>query len=322
MSGSSFGLPFLGRTSMMTLDAKLDAWAKKLKAERLTPRTVHFYTETVHAVAQILADHGHPYMPVEVRPSDVRWLMDFLAEKRYSVQTRKGYLSALRRWCRDGGNRSIHQWPKTRFPVDTRPTVTWLTSEQTRELLACDKTPLQAIVIDLELRQGLRHVEVIRVMCSDVDLDGHLLTVTGKGPIGGKPRRVPLTEETERSIRSWLAVRSSMVSAGRARFPKSFVDPGNLIVWQKAGKISAYSEEGYGLDKVVTIPLTATLGYSVTNHALRRTFGRALYRAGVEVATISRILGHESTEVTLRYIGVDLDDMRDAMQRDIFGGRQ
>ena len=43
-----------------------------------------------------------------------------------------------------------------------------------------------------------------------------------------------------------------------------------------------------------------------------------MYRAGVEVATIAKILGHESTEVTLKYIGVDLDDMRGAMAIDLF----
>ena len=39
-----------------------------------------------------------------------------------------------------------------------------------------------------------------------------------------------------------------------------------------------------------------------------------MYRSGVEVATISKMMGHESIDQTLKYIGVDLDDMNNAMQ--------
>lgn len=36
------------------------------------------------------------------------------------------------------------------------------------------------------------------------------------------------------------------------------------------------------------------------------------------IHAVAEILGHESTEVTLRYIGVDIDDMRAAMNEGIF----
>ena len=51
------------------------------------------------------------------------------------------------------------------------------------------------------------------------------------------------------------------------------------------------------------------MGFHFSNHDLRRTFGRRLYHAGVDVETISKFLGHESTVETLKYIGVNLDDM-------------
>lgn len=289
-----------------------------MRRERLTPRTIHFYRETVHAVAAILDAEGRPFMPKEVRPSDVRFLLDWLSDHDYAVQTRKGYISSLRRWCVWGGNRAVDRWPKPRFPADKRPKVDWLSAEQTAELLACDKTPLQEVVIALELREGLRHVEVIRLKITDIDWQEHLLQVSGKGPIGGKPRIVPIVPETEDAIRKWSKVREKWSEECRSRAPRSFKDPENLIVWRKSGKLHAYSEEGYGLDKVVTLKLSSQIGFSFSNHTLRRTFGRALYRAGVPVATIAQILGHESTEVTLRYIGVGIDDMRAALDRRLF----
>lgn len=44
-----------------------------------------------------------------------------------------------------------------------------------------------------------------------------------------------------------------------------------------------------------------------------RTFGRTLWRAGISLDTISMLMGHESTEQTRRYIGVDMDSMQAAM---------
>lgn len=300
-------------------DEALDKWCAHMRRERLTPRTIHFYRETVHAVAAILDAADRPHMPKEVRPSDVRFLLDYLADHDYAVQTRRGYISALRRWCVWGGNRAVGRWPKPRFPADRRPNVDWLTSDQVSELLAYEKTPLQEAVIALELREGLRHVEVIRLRTRDIDWQEHLMQVTGKGPIGGKPRIIPLVPETEEAIRSWSELRGQWVELCRQRFPRSFRDPEELIVWMKAGKLHPYSEEGYGLDKVVTLKISSEIGFNFSNHTLRRTFGRALYRADVPVATIAQILGHESTEVTLRYIGVGVDDMRDAMGRKIYG---
>ena len=293
-----------------------------MAAERLTPRTIHFYAETVHAVAAILDGAGRHYMPAEVTPEDVGWLMDRLAAEGYTVQTRKGYISSLRKWCRDGGNTRIAEWPKPRFPADLRPNVDWLDRAQVEALLDHPMTALQAAVVALELRQGLRHVEVIRLGIGDIDFERHLLHVTGKGPVGGKPRTVPMVPETEKAIMEWMGHRDSMVAAARKARRKERADPENLIVWRKGSRICAYSEEGYGLDKVVSLRLSEELGFPVRNHALRRTFGRALFRAGVGVETIAKILGHQSTEVTLRYIGVDLDDMRSAMGLTIFGGKQ
>lgn len=297
-----------------SFDDFLEKWKAHMKKERLTPRTIHFYSETVHAVAAILDRNGRPYMPKDIRPQDVGFLLDWLADNDYAVQTRRGYLSSLRRWCAWGGNRTMDRWPKPRFPADKRPNVDWLTADQTAELLACDKTPLQEAVVALELREGLRHVEVIRLRGTDIDWHEHLLQVSGKGPIGGKPRIVPLVPETEAALKEWGEVRARWAEECRKKSTR-FSDPENLIVWMKSGKLHPYSEEGYGLDKVVTLKLSAKLGFGFSNHTLRRTFGRALYQSDVPVATIAAILGHESTEVTLRYIGVGIDDMREAMSR-------
>jgi integrase len=50
------------------------------------------------------------------------------------------------------------------------------------------------------------------------------------------------------------------------------------------------------------------------HHTLRRTGGRLMWLAGVPIETIATIYGHESTEITLRYIGVNLSDQAKAYE--------
>ena len=53
----------------------------------------------------------------------------------------------------------------------------------------------------------------------------------------------------------------------------------------------------------------------LSSHMCRRTFGRTLWRDGVKVETVAAMLGHESVDQTLKYIGADLYDMSAAMKQ-------
>lgn len=282
---------------------------------RLAPRTISFYRETVHAVLVFMEAHGLPTLPHQIDADAVNLLLDCMAREGLAIATRKGYISALKKYLAAFGNHSMEA-VSVRFPHDMRPKVDWLTTEQARRLLSCQMTVLQRTVVHCELCLGLRRVEVIRLQVDDIHGSEGYITVRGKGPQGGKPRAVPFTKDTAAVLGSATAWRMELIESC-PDVPAVDV-PGNLILWRKAGRLFAYSEEGYGLDKAVTNPLSKMLGFRFSNHTLRRTFGRAMYRADVPVPTIAKILGHESTEVTLRYIGVDLDDMRSAMAVDIY----
>lgn len=283
----------------------------------LAPRTVTFYRETIHAVLVYMEKNHLNTLPNKINKDDLIRLLDCMARDQLAIATRKGYLSALKKYLTHYGNGSF-SLITYKLPHDARPKVDWLTPAQASTLLAADKTPIQTIVVHFELCLGLRRVECVRLLCGDIHSEDGYLTVRGKGSLGGKPRSIPYARDTGAVVSMALAHRAKMIEKAKQRHPLQTV-PDNLILWSKGGYLHAYSEEGYGIDKVVSDPLSESLGFHFSNHTLRRTFGRAMYRAGVEVATIAKILGHESTEVTLRYIGVDLDDMRSAMQKDIFG---
>lgn len=77
--------------------------------------------------------------------------------------------------------------------------------------------------------------------------------------------------------------------------------------------IGLIKEPLLNLDDAVLDPLREKVGFHFCNHDLRRTFGRRLYTAGVKLEVISKFLGHESVAETIKYLGLNLDDMEGGM---------
>jgi integrase/recombinase XerD len=106
-----------------------------------------------------------------------------------------------------------------------------------------------------------------------------------------------------------------MVERVRAYNP-NWQDPGTLIIYcnyKNKPVAGAYKEHTGAVDERVLDPLRKQLGFHFANHTLRRTFGRMLFKAGTDIVTISKILGHEDVKETIGYIGINLDDMEEGM---------
>lgn len=270
-------------------------------------RTIRFYREQCGLILRCLETVA-PGTEIEALDESTlmqlfRWL-----QSQYAVSTQKDYLCALRRMCEFSGN-YVFQNVKLLYQNDARPTVDWLQTEQATELLAMWKTPLQDIIVTLELLQGLRRVEVLRLRVQDVHIDGAYLTVHGKGRAGGKLRAVPFHPSFLAVYRRWMDERNHLVRSAVKG------DSDRLLIYVKGGEIREYEIiKGKAIDKQID-ELNRRLGVDFSNHTLRRTFGRELHRSGISLPVIARILGHESTTTTMKYLGLDLDDMTDAMNK-------
>lgn len=279
------------------------------KEEDYAPRTLRYYREEGACVFSLLDKQVRPGIRAkDVSKDDVYQLLQYMRSNNYAVQTMRGYITALRMICLHFGNVA----PKTtriRWPQDMRPSVDWITQDQAQKLLDHPKTPLQELVVHLELCMGLRRIEVARLRVIDIDYRRTAVTVTGKA---GKLRLVHFHPDTVSVLSRFLEYRNALILVAKSKDPSVTV-PDELVIWGKGRQLSPYSQEKLtGLDKQIK-PLTEEVGFNFSNHTLRRTFGRMMYRCNVPLATIAKLLGHESTDVTLSYIGVDLDDMGSAM---------
>lgn len=272
-------------------------------------RTIRFYREQCGLVLKVLREVDDQADPLNLSADTLKALISVMRE-RYTVSTQKDYLIALKRMCEINDN-FVFQKYKVMFPTDTRPNVDWLDYGDAKRLLELWKMPLDEMIVTLELLHGLRRVEVCRLRISDIHVDEGYISIRGKGRAGGKLRSVPMHPDFMRSYERWMTERNELLSKCRPG-----IQPDNLLVYLRGGKLHRYEEiKGRAIDDRIQ-ELSGRLGVQFSNHTLRRTFGRELYRSGVSIVVIATLYGHTNTAQTLKYLGLSLDDMTAAM--DIF----
>jgi len=300
-----------------TPKATVEKMCSDLKAEStLSERTIRFYREEVNTIIKVFAENNREHtMPWQIDKADVKWLLDYYQQKGYTVQTRTGYISALRKWTSHYGNNVVKEM-KIRWPVDTRPNADWLSTAQAEKLLAIPKNPIQDILVHCELCLGMRRIEILRL--TPESFSGSYVDVLGKGPQGGKPRRIPYHRDTDRVFKRYMDYRETLIKLARSQFPVSTKVPDALLIWSRGNRLYEYSRKGESVDRYLK-KLGPEIGYpEISNHTLRRTFGREMYLRMVKqnklsIPVIAKIMGHESTEQCEKYLGINLDDMTSAM---------
>jgi len=300
-----------------TPKATVEKMCADIKAEStLSERTIRFYREEVNTIIKVFAENEREHtMPWQIDKADVKWLLDYYQQQGYTVQTRTGYISALRKWTAHYGNNVVKEM-KIRWPVDMRPNADWLSTAQAEKLLVVPKNPIQELLVHCELCLGMRRIEVLRL--TPESFSGTFVDVLGKGPQGGKPRRIPYHRDTDRVFKRYMEYRDTVIKLARSQFPVSTKVPDSLLIWSRGNRLFEYSRKGESVDRHLK-KLGPDIGYpDLSNHTLRRTFGREMYRSMVKlnkvrIPTIAKIMGHDSIEQCLKYLGIDLDDMASAM---------
>lgn len=269
-------------------------------------RTLRFYREQSRLILNVLREIDPNATPETLDVAGLKGLIK-LVRSRYAVSTQKDYMIAMKRMCEINNNFVFNQY-RVMFPTDVRPNVDWLTYDQAVELLGLWKQPLDEMIVCLELLHGLRRVEVVRLNVDDIHVDEGCIDVRGKGRAGGKLRRVPIHPDFIQTYERWMAERNELSLKA-----DPYDQPRNLLVYLRGKTLHPYEEiKGRAIDDRIQ-QLSNRVGFEFSNHTLRRTFGRELYRSGVEIVVIAVLYGHTSTTQTMKYLGLECDDTKNAM---------
>lgn len=177
-------------------------------------------------------------------------------------------------------------WPVSMIPFGKRPRrlPTVLGPGEVSDLLKCTSNLKHRTLFTTMFASGMRVSEASAIRLPDIDSERMQLTIA-KGK-GNKQRLVPLSPRLLTALREyWKEYR-----------PSDFLFPGKTPdrpyaqrSIQKAIKVSAK---------------LAKIKKNISPHTLRHSYATGLMEAGVDLLTISRLLGHASFCTTMRYLHV------------------
>jgi len=196
------------------------------------------------------------------------------------------------------------------WPQDRRTRVDWLSPEEAVRVMDAAQG-IERIVVHLELRLGLRRIEVLRLSVKDVR--EQILDVHGKGRGGGKWRTLAWAPDTKAELEHYLSLREEMIAQARQKNRRA-EEPEAFLIYRKGGKLYGY--ERTGVDNMVhAVARRAGITRPIGNHTLRRTCGRLMHYAGVPLVDIAEAFGHSDVKTTMRYLGLTIDDLSKAQER-------
>ena len=176
----------------------------------------------------------------------------------------------------------------------------YLTDDELRKLLSkFDRSYFSEhrdyVMILLMLDSGMRLGECSTLLVSDLELSRKRINLRAEETKGRKERTVFFSPKTEKALRSWLQYKDRYVESDYL-FP----------VKEHGGSIGVGNFEG-NFRKYIA---RAGLNEEYTPHCLRNNFAKRCLMNGMDIYTLSKILGHSSVTVTEQaYLDINEDDM-------------
>ena len=265
------------------------------RERNLSAQTLRAYVQDLHQFARHLAAElgrqGHP------RDVDHLMIRSFLASLhrrglRKSSSGRK--LAALRTFfrylCREG---VLKRNPARALlsPRVERHLPAHLDEEQVAALLDVpgegDAVLRARAILELLYATGLRCGELVSLDVSEVDLDGRMVRVVGKGR---KERVVPFGQRAREALKAYLPARAR----ARPRDDALFINP-------HGGRLTDRSVRSLVARRVQQ----TAIAQRISPHGLRHSFATHLLQRGADLRAIQELLGHASLSTTQRYTHVN-----------------
>jgi integrase/recombinase XerC len=230
----------------------------------------------------------------------------WLSEQGYARSTIARRLAAVRSWCRflcRQGVLSANPAAGLRGPRQERKLPHFVSREDMVRLLEAPPagSPLgvrDRAILETLYSAGLRVGELTGLDLGDMDLDGGMATVRGKGK---RERLALLGPPAVTAIAAWLPERQALAGPRAASQPALFLNKnGTRLSTRSVGRL---------LEKYLAV---AALDPRTSPHTLRHSFATHLLDAGADIRSVQELLGHRSLATTQVYTHVSTQRLRDS----------
>lgn len=239
------------------------------------------------------------------------WLNKLQGYKSASVERKIVALRSFFNFCEDQEYIMTNPARKISCPKRAKKIPNYMSDEELRKLL---NTPYKRypnkpnmclevrdeMIVRLMIFTGLRRQEVLDLDISDIKLDeGILLVRNGKE---NKDRMIPLLKDLGQRLRKYLAYRDDKFTNCKSlALFLSFT--GERMDYMAVHKLFKRQLRNAGIQRPITL------------HTLRHSFATHLLRTGVDLYSISQLLGHENIVSTQTYLHTNVQTHTVAIEK-------
>lgn len=274
--GRALGMPDLRRISVKELHDEFIAWSK----DHRRPNTLKSQKTMLGAFIA----HGSLAKrdAVSIRGDDVlQWLAAMRRDRKWTPITQHAALTAVAAMYRFAAENNVVRASPTQGIRGRLPRVDvqeppYVPPDELRVIYAAMPPKVRTCVM-LMGEAGLRRNEAVGLMWSEVAHDLSRVTIRAERSKSHRARTVPLTEVAREALR---AERRTTPMGDARVFPDLTPHRLNEHFREAADKIGRRD---------------------IWPHTLRHAFASGLVRAGVDLSTVQRLMGHQSIAMTMRY---------------------
>lgn len=277
----------------------LGAFLRDARSKDLSSHSVQFYQTQVQIFIDWYEENcGGKHME-DITPDTIRSYLIHLQDTGHNpggVEAKYRALRVFLNWWASEDDTFKNPMAKVHKPKVPREPITPITEEQLKMLLStCEGTFVgtrdRAMMLFL-YDTGVRAMELLNLNQENIEpYEGKAVILQGKG---GKSRYVFFGQKARRALRTYLKMYPGVYDKGKP-------------VW--------VTEEGDRLAKKSLQGMLERRGRYVdldpppSPHDFRRAFALNMLRAGVDVFSIMRLMGHTTLEMLHRYIAQNTDDL-------------
>ena len=287
------------------MNDEVEQFLAELERQELAPYTIENYASDLRVFSRhFLGVTGEEFQADRITPSDIRaFKAHMLAVEKRSPATANRRLYALRKffhWALAAGLATENPTAVVKGAQSTSLAPRSLEKKDVDRLLRAgqrDANKRNLAILQMLRHTGIRIGELAALRLTDIEISerkGMLIVRSGKG---SRHRVVPLNADARKAILGYLEVRP-MISDDHLFISQR----GQGLKEQAVELIVAKYARAAGLD-------------GVTPQQLRHSFGKHALDAGVDLVTVSRLLGHTRLETTAIYTTPSEQDLERAVAR-------
>lgn len=264
-------------------------------------------------ISQFLKFLGSDYSIDSITTGQIReWLLSLKGYKSASIARKIIALKALFNFCEEQEWIVGNPARKIKTPKRANKVPEYLTQDELKQVLDTNfQRYLSKPNMRLDIRDativrvlifcGLRRSEIIGLNMENVSLPEGLITI--REAKMNKDRVIPLTRDLNIWLKKYLAWKE-------VTYPQP-KDPNALFLSYSGNRIDYCA-----IQKLVKKHLRASgITKRVTVHGLRHSFATSLVKRGVDIFTVSQLLGHSNLQSTQIYLHADLAQKQLAVER-------